>query len=840
MPQRSTDKVRPERTRSLQCQHCQRVRMYTGVNSEVDHGNLPYIRERFFHDTCTTCPPREPSREPLCSFCNHLQLPHIFGCITPKDEYLSSLSLITGFSTTWGKGYTGLLEDQACPLCAVIGSTLRKRTAKMDQNGGKVFNDSVSVYFLRMRDESGKLGSWELSIELDSFRMPSTLICIGEMKVAKDGSGNAAYPEPLFGPDWELVRQWIWKCHQDHHSRKIPIDTTDKDFKLIDVRNNCLISASKACSYAALSYVWGDLGAGEAQAVLANVSRLQQKGGLLLHELPQCILDALTACKNFGVHFLWVDRFCIVQDDAHSKHGQIKQMGSIYASAIVTIVAAAGENARHGLVGVSRLSASAQLRQKLALHGIEFTEILQTDYCSESIQQSVWRSRGWTFQEEKMSTALLLFSECGVSFQCKHRPGRMEMEGFTKASLWIDSNASYPYVVSEYSQRKLSFGSDILDAFSGYLAMEFKDEHYFGLPCAYFTQALLWKSVGNSGLPRKSNGNEPFPSWSWASTTGAVNYHSWLNWGYYEPIASWAAIMFPPGRSPQSFPACEVPCTLPSLTELLESDEIWTYWQKKPAWRRFLFKQHLLTLVLYEELSQFWTTVQRLVKSYMGIWFQSKWLSMKHNLSTDVITGLEPREVFPAGRLMAYTQIAKVSVTRLLWPASFALRRNPPFILRNERGKWIGFVNLDKPTAELGLGSYYLRGETYSAECLAISLHRENDCKVPLLLDEDLDTMQDRAEKPGDDHKSQGRFQKRSHRFWREMGCLEHQVSEAKRQSSPFRFSRVDEPHSGYPPQLTVMMVERTEGVARRVGLGNVYLKRWRESAPSFQSVVLD
>jgi hypothetical protein len=57
-----------------------------------------------------------------------------------------------------------------------------------------------------------------------------------------------------------------------------------------------------------------------------------------------------------GERYLWVDSLCIVQDDPQEKHGQIANMDAIYGNAILTINAAAGQDANAGLPGVRPLS----------------------------------------------------------------------------------------------------------------------------------------------------------------------------------------------------------------------------------------------------------------------------------------------------------------------------------------------------------------------------------------------------------------------------------------------------------------------------------------------------
>ncbi len=46
--------------------------------------------------------------------------------------------------------------------------------------------------------------------------------------------------------------------------------------------------------------------------------------------------------RQLGEQYLWVDSLCIVRDDDVERHDQLERMGSIYANAYMTIVAAGG------------------------------------------------------------------------------------------------------------------------------------------------------------------------------------------------------------------------------------------------------------------------------------------------------------------------------------------------------------------------------------------------------------------------------------------------------------------------------------------------------------------
>lgn len=43
--------------------------------------------------------------------------------------------------------------------------------------------------------------------------------------------------------------------------------------------------------------------------------------------------------RALGKTFLWVDRFCIIQDDMNNKYCELTSMASIYANAYFTVVA---------------------------------------------------------------------------------------------------------------------------------------------------------------------------------------------------------------------------------------------------------------------------------------------------------------------------------------------------------------------------------------------------------------------------------------------------------------------------------------------------------------------
>jgi hypothetical protein len=106
--------------------------------------------------------------------------------------------------------------------------------------------------------------------------------------------------------------------------------------------------APQSCSYAALSYVRGDSSTHRGDLTLKEA----QNTTYLSESLPRTITDSIAVCKSLGIHYLWVDRYCIDQFNTEEVHEQVSQMDSIYENSAITLIAATGSDAESGLPGV--------------------------------------------------------------------------------------------------------------------------------------------------------------------------------------------------------------------------------------------------------------------------------------------------------------------------------------------------------------------------------------------------------------------------------------------------------------------------------------------------------
>jgi len=87
--------------------------------------------------------------------------------------------------------------------------------------------------------------------------------------------------------------------------------------------------------YTILSYCWGG-----PQTFATNSASLEaRKSGFTLSDLPRTLQDAVEVSQSIGIHHLWIDSMCIVQDSADDKATEIPQMAAYYNQAYLTICA---------------------------------------------------------------------------------------------------------------------------------------------------------------------------------------------------------------------------------------------------------------------------------------------------------------------------------------------------------------------------------------------------------------------------------------------------------------------------------------------------------------------
>ncbi|KAF2143996.1 uncharacterized protein K452DRAFT_223982, partial [Aplosporella prunicola CBS 121167] len=337
----------------------------------------------------------------------------------------------------------------------------------------------------------------------------------------------------------DTLLHWLKYCdkhHRGHCTGRPEWLTISNPLRilLIDVQQECLVEGSIDVDYFALSYVWGYLGH-TLETRKGNLEILKKAGSLKTEMedtmIPETIKDSIRLVRKLGCQFLWVDRLCIVQDDEENKKKHIDAMGSIYSQAYCTIVDAGGSNAGFGLPGVGN---GSKPRNYPKQHVLDFPGCPMLLVHSEvnPSHDSVWSTRGWTFQEEKLSKRQLVFGKNTVSYDCSqdHRdeyvtePVNSKVVLKTKISM-IPDLKEWTNSVANYNRRNLTFDDDTRNAFAGFeevLRPYYPGGFCYGLPVCYFDIGLLWRPGTRFRRRHSSVGKESnyLPSWSWMGWQG--------------------------------------------------------------------------------------------------------------------------------------------------------------------------------------------------------------------------------------------------------------------------------------------------------------------------------
>ncbi|KAM7210699.1 Heterokaryon incompatibility protein (HET) domain containing protein, partial [Rhypophila decipiens] len=293
--------------------------------------------------------------------------------------------------------------------------------------------------------------------------------------------------------DYGRLKGWLQDCdgfHADSCKPRARISNLRVPLQCIDCFTRAIVEIRPDARYFALSYVWG-----------VPPSKIVKKGdpGCLPRNASRVIEDAMVVVRELGERYLWVDKYCIMQDSHDIKSAQIKEMDLIYSCAYATIIASAGSDASFGLPGVSK----ERTQYPQVLHGREL-EILPTrPSLSYAIADTAWITRGWTFQEVTLSRRCLFFTMNQVYFVCPTMDCCEAVEVGQKSTItptkprardqpnppgipiaagrFLHLNTPYDTLrssrlrkyaeyVTEYTGRTLTYDQDILNAFRGLLS----------------------------------------------------------------------------------------------------------------------------------------------------------------------------------------------------------------------------------------------------------------------------------------------------------------------------------------------------------------------------------
>jgi hypothetical protein len=315
-----------------------------------------------------------------------------------------------------------------------------------------------------------------------SKKLGISLANLGFAESAFEGVSLAIAESSASAAAFDRARQWLSHC-LDNHPRCRP----DNEKHLTGPRRLLNLTAvsphglqlvdfdglTTRPEYACLSYRWGDDIEGVLTTTRQNVD--EHLVGICEQRLPSAITDAIRVCRELGIHYLWVDSLCILQQDELDFAMEGSKMDTIYANSHLTIYAKHTNSCNDGFLG-PQLHGQPKWQYLAPFptpKGLPFF-IRKGSFSQEPFPLD---SRGWCLQESMLPSRQLLYTgeemvwRCNtcVFCECGHIVGHEFDEGggdydlryashFLKAawSMPAQYTKEWGKTVEDYSRRSLT------------------------------------------------------------------------------------------------------------------------------------------------------------------------------------------------------------------------------------------------------------------------------------------------------------------------------------------------------------------------------------------------
>jgi Heterokaryon incompatibility protein (HET) len=354
----------------------------------------------------------EDDSQYLCDMCRHIDFRALF---TQRGLPAND---IPGPTRIRLHGFERVLKRTHCSFCRLISRKVRAEGVLDFEN--EYLMSAITMH-LKVLDEGPEI-ALRLEVELEDItRLPQPYKMIVQL-VSQENT--APFRGILVNPDrvsTAALQKWRSLC-EDDHPEIVDRCITQKQtgLRLIDVNEYRIVRIEGACRYVCLSYVWGKIS--QPQYTSETKAAFQVLYGLKseLIRLPRTIRDAIEVTKQLGIDYIWIDAICIEQDNEMDKAAIIADMGAIYSNSILTIVASTNTDPSAGLPGVST-TPRTQIQIHERLQGLQLAVAFHDNRRPlADVEDSVWNSRAWTYQEWQLSQRILFFTDSQMCFLCPH------------------------------------------------------------------------------------------------------------------------------------------------------------------------------------------------------------------------------------------------------------------------------------------------------------------------------------------------------------------------------------------------------------------------------------
>ena len=324
--------------------------------------------------------------EPLCDHCKHVEL---------DVRKLGAMQ-----SEEWDLGLKTRVLASKCPLCQLVTLALYEdnRLLRLRIPAGNVIGN-ISLLWDNQMSQNAGLGAFRVGdTEAVWLCFSGTSEYCDEMP---EGSGPFFISDTPGGIDPKIIASWIHSCAAEHQECQVlPCPRTFElafpgleVLRLIDVYSMCIVEVREIPRYACLSYVWGS--ATCMRLTSSTLPELLKVGALCTIPdgmLPRTILDAIKFSKKVAMRYLWVDAWCLLQNDQEDLRRGVTVMDNIYEFSEFTIVAAEGHDANNGLPGVLPCTRATATAVEV-LPGVSIGLWTELD---RLLHSTMYETRGWT------------------------------------------------------------------------------------------------------------------------------------------------------------------------------------------------------------------------------------------------------------------------------------------------------------------------------------------------------------------------------------------------------------------------------------------------------------
>ncbi|BDD61134.1 hypothetical protein MAP00_006205 [Monascus purpureus] len=360
------------------------------------------------------------------------------------------------------------------------------------------------------------------------------------------------------------IRAWLREC-KEHKCCSALHEDSILPTRVIEVsplgRRYARVVESKNLRglYATLSYCWGQ----DDFPTLTKANYAQFTEGLDEETLPPTIRDALATTRTSSIPYLWIDALCIIQDSEMDKAREMARMKEIYASSILTIVAAAAESVSKGFL-YPRVHREILYTIPVRLQPDVFGTMSINDLdavCYDEHCEPISK-RAWAMQEQLLSNCVLTYTTRTMMWRCREGiknfgnslyfphdidtgyTAHVEKYSLNLHSLLLSQEEACAYkdkalscwlrLVTAYSIRVTSLERDKLNALAGIashssFSRALGPGYFAGLWQYNLARQLTWRTSNwHRSLANGENfiferpGRYQAPSWSWASLNGGT------------------------------------------------------------------------------------------------------------------------------------------------------------------------------------------------------------------------------------------------------------------------------------------------------------------------------